>query len=115
MTEHKDQPVTPSINIYAHHGAGLVCTSFSPNNHMGVTLELNRQCITVYDLPVEKALALAMLFADAYTAVHLGARTLVKLLDHMADPDRTGPLAGFPAPTPAASVSPDRHDQAQED
>jgi len=38
-----------------------------------------------------------MLFADAYTFVPLGG-TFVKLLDHMADPDRTGPLAGFPAP-----------------
>lgn len=115
MTEHKDQPMTPSIDIFAHNSAGLKCTSFSPTNSMGVTLELNRQCITVYGLPVEKALALAMLFADAYTVVHLGDRTFVKLLDHMADPDRTGPLAGFPAPTQVASVSPDRHDQAQEE
>jgi len=90
--------VTPSINIYAHRAAELVCTSFSPNNSMGVTLELNQQTITVYDLPVEKALALAMLFADAYTFVPLGGGTFVKLLEHMADPDRTGPLAGFPAP-----------------
>lgn len=91
--------MTPSINIYAHRAAGLVCTSFSPNNSMGVTLELNHQNITVYDLPVEKALGLAMLFADAYTVVLLGDMALVKLLDHMADPDRTGPLAGFQAPT----------------
>lgn len=91
--------MTPSIDIFAHNSAGLKCTSFSPTNSMGVTLELNRQCITVYGLPVEKALALAMLFADAYTVVHLGDRTFVHLLDHMANPDRTGPLAGFLAPT----------------
>lgn len=90
--------MTPSINIYAHRAAGLVCTSFAPDNSMGVTLELNQQSITVYDLPVEKALALAMLFADAYTFVRFGGGTSVKLLDHMADPNRTGPLAGFPAP-----------------
>lgn len=99
MTEHKEQPVTPSINIFAHNSAGLKCIAFSPKNSMGVTLELNHQNITVYGLPVEQALGLAMLFADAYTALHLDGGTFVHLLDHMGDPDRTGPLTGFPAPT----------------
>lgn len=86
-----------TTNIALHHCRALRCSSFYPENSGCVSLKAGGTEVTLYDLPIEKALALAMMFADADTAVFFKFGHLGKLLDHMADPGRTGPLAGFPA------------------
>ena len=90
--------MTMTTNITLHHCRALRCSSFYPENSNSVALEAGGTDVTLYELPIEKALALAMMFADAGTAIYFKSGGPAMLLEHMADPDRAGPLAGFPAP-----------------
>lgn len=96
---------TPTTDISVHHCGTLRCSSFYPENSNGLELSARSVAgatsLNLYGLPIEKALALAMLFADAETRVYFKFGKSAKLLEHMADPDRVGPLAGFPAPSAA--------------
>jgi hypothetical protein len=70
------------FDIAIHSKGAVRCDCFYPENANSVTLEFgeSRQNLTIFDLPYEKAAALARLFADADTKLYSKGEDSRKLL-----------------------------------
>lgn len=58
------------IDISIHSHGKARCECFYPDNSNSVTLEINGGNVTIFDLPYEKAEALARIFADEETRLY---------------------------------------------
>lgn len=68
------------VDVSFHYAADLRCESFFPENRCGVQLRSGESSVSIYGMSYDKALALAMMFADEETALYMSGRAWTKLL-----------------------------------